>query len=186
MMHPAQERWRRYAADEMDDAERLELDDHLAGCEACLLTYMEAAGGIAEWDAERADRLTEAVMTAVAGRTHGGTRLDTDWASGIGAGPGWSHKEDAEAADRAQNEEAGRGRGRRIAWDARRKRTLLHYAIAVCIMLLMMSTGVFDRLAAQPEQWKAGRQQEQGGSLSDTLMAKTSMVLDKVLDGERP
>ncbi|MFC4100361.1 zf-HC2 domain-containing protein [Paenibacillus xanthanilyticus] len=186
MMHPARERWERYAAGALQGSECLELEHHLAGCEACLLAYMEAVGGMAAMDPKRADDVTDRVMLAVAAIAEGASRSQTMGTAAAGARSALPDTDGAQAANDAELDKASGGRSRRIVWDAGRKRTLIHYAIAVCVMLLMMSTGVFDRLAAQPEQWKAERQQEQGGSLSDALMAKTSLVIDKVLDSERP
>ncbi|TYP75713.1 zf-HC2 domain-containing protein [Paenibacillus methanolicus] len=186
MMHPARERWERFAAGALQGGECIELEHHLARCEACLHAYMEAVEGMAALEADRADHLTDTVMWAVAAMAEEASRSETNGMAEAGARSGLSGPDNARAANDAQSGKARDGRRGRIAWDAGRKRALVHYAIAVCVMLLMMSAGVFDRLAAQPEQWKAERQQEQGGSLSDALMAKTSLVIDKVLDSERP
>lgn len=185
MIHPAQDRWRRYAAGELDGRDREELEAHLAACDTCLLLYMQAAGGAAELEAARADGLTDHVMNAIAACTDDAWQAGAAEAAEAGHGSELPSANALQAADEKKGGRASGARRRRKTWDARRKRTLLHYAIAVCIMLLMMSTGVFDRLAEQPEQWKAERRQEHGGSLSDALMAKTSLVLDKVLDSPR-
>ncbi|MBC8079923.1 MAG: hypothetical protein H7X86_06235 [Gorillibacterium sp.] len=59
-------------------------------------------------------------------------------------------------------------------------RTIVHYAAAAAVTIIMMSSGVFSEVPKQLERLEASQPWKQGDSLSDQLMKKTSTFLDSI------
>ncbi|REE84470.1 putative zinc finger protein [Paenibacillus taihuensis] len=155
---------RNYAEDRLQEQERQEVEAHLAECEPCLLRYMDVlseAPQIERLSGQAADAITKRVMEQV--RTLGQTAA---------AMPEVQSPPQQDADKAVQR----RKKGSRDS----RKQALVHYLIAVCVMLLLMSAGVFQRLADQPEHWEA-QQLSKRESVTTSIMERTSAVIDSIV-----
>lgn len=59
------------------------------------------------------------------------------------------------------------------------RRTIVHYAAAAAITIVMMSVGLFQEMPRHLERWETDSRQ-QSHSLSDRLMDRTSTFLDSL------
>ncbi|MBB3110506.1 hypothetical protein FHS18_002573 [Paenibacillus phyllosphaerae] len=179
MNHPVRTQWQLYAADLLAEAEREQLEHHLAMCESCLLDYMEVLEKIddpaVQLHEDRALALTDEVMAAIAGLGIGAVGKETPAQVITGIETSASAGEAGDDLVR---------RKQRSAAEAGRRR-LLHYVIAVCFMLLMMSAGVFDRLADGPAHWEKERVEKPRESLTESIMARTSVVINSLVEKPR-
>ncbi|MCQ6561880.1 hypothetical protein [Paenibacillus mendelii] len=158
MKHPAGSMWKAFADDMLSDQDREWAYDHLAECDECLAVYIELMARLDTAEAltpQQADVLTDQVM---------------EWVSEL-----------PPLESQASSKESGSTR--RIARSgSNRRQTALHYVIAVCCMLLLISTGVFDRLANQPNQWRAEREEPERASLTTAIMEKTTSVIGALVE----
>ncbi|SDX28145.1 anti-sigma factor [Paenibacillus sp. CF384] len=156
MMHHDEAYWRRYAEDTLTVEERLEAEDHLADCSSCLELYMELLVGVEEiesLDSEAAEAVTGRIMAAIAA------------------------VEQVQTPPPPKVDIVRRSPVKRSS----RKQTMIHYLIAVCVMLVLMSTGVFQRIAEQPQQWEE-HQINKKESVSVSIMERTAAVIEAMVE----
>ncbi|WP_219834410.1 anti-sigma factor [Paenibacillus sp. R14(2021)] len=160
MKHRTAEEWLAYIADELREEERVEAEKHLKSCDACLALYMDVltvdAPRVERLHVDRAAAITDQVMDTV--RSHA-----LNWR--VTTSPPNPPPPSGEAVNR-----------RAPAKRSKRKETMIHYLIAVFVMLLLMSTGVFQRLATHPHELEAqlGSKTE---SVSTSIMTRTTAVI---------
>lgn len=82
----------------------------------------------------------------------------------------------ADVMDRIAEETAKSKEAFRERWY---RRSIVHYAAAAAITILMMSAGLFQEMPRQLERWEADSRQ-QSHSLSNRLMDRTSHFLDSL------
>ncbi|MFD0714948.1 hypothetical protein [Paenibacillus sp. GCM10027626] len=166
MKHPTSATWHDYVQDRLTTQECEQIEQHLAVCDLCMERYMKGASELQPLErlsAEQSGRLTDAVMSKVA------------------ALPPYAVKQQKRRRKKPVRRAVQRQSGSR-------RQMMVHYVIAVCFMLLLMSAGVFEHLAALTDQWRTeqyGRQHEDGRQrirVTDTIMEKTTSVIGAMLD----
>ncbi|RAP73945.1 hypothetical protein [Paenibacillus montanisoli] len=166
MNHRDERFWRMYAQGMLGETERLEAEEHLAACGGCLERYMELLMGVEEIEplgGDAADAVTARVMAAIA-------ELEP---FEMAAGP----NEDGQMSPPTDNAAARRKPVKRSS----RKQTMIHYLIAVSVMLVLMSTGVFQRIAEQPQHWEE-HQVSKRESVTTSIMERTAAVIDAIVE----
>ncbi|MBP3966908.1 zf-HC2 domain-containing protein [Paenibacillus lignilyticus] len=156
MKHQDEVYWRRYAEDMLPEEERVEAEEHLSVCGSCLELYMELLISVDEvesLDSVSAEAVTERIMAAIAA-------VDED-----------------QAPPPPKVDTVRRNPIKRSS----RKQTMIHYVIAVCVMLVLMSTGVFQRIAEQPQQWEE-HQISKKESVSVSIMERTAAVIEAMVE----
>ncbi|WP_308636654.1 anti-sigma factor [Paenibacillus silvisoli] len=161
MKHRDERFWRGYAQGTIGEPERLEAEEHLAACGDCLELYMGLLMDVEEIEplgSDAAEAVTARVMSAIA-------ELEPIvWDEGSQVPP--------PSAETARRLPAKRNS---------RKQTMIHYLIAVCIMLVLMSAGVFQRITEQPLQWEE-HQTSKRESVSTSIMERTAAVIDAIVE----
>ncbi|AZN38535.1 anti-sigma factor [Paenibacillus albus] len=177
MNHRDEANLRDYAEDRLQEQERLETEAHLAECELCLMRYMDLLAN-EDVDGIQVERLSDQAADDI-------TRLVMEQVRALE--PALATMPAAELAVVAQvqspptnNAEEPIQRRKKVSRGSR-KQTLIHYLIAVCIMLLLMSAGVFQRLVDQPEHWEA-QQLSKREPVTTSIMERTSAVIDAIVE----
>lgn len=170
MNHPGIEDWISYIRGELSPEDRDVWEAHLERCEACLALYIEAmercAPSLPELPDEShfVDRLMEQ-FDAISDRN----------ASTEAVVPPANVRPGPAAALRSTERLSRRTRLYR--------HPLFHYGLAAVITMILMSAGLFESVADTMGHWEKSRREavaEGVKPMSDTLMEKTSAVLDSI------
>ncbi|WP_127533472.1 anti-sigma factor [Paenibacillus kobensis] len=148
MTHRDEQQWRAYLLDEMTDSEREQAEEHLYGCDICLARWEHVLSSLDEavfplMNRLRADSVTNAVMEAVVEVPvySCGANEAKPTGSATGHGQGGTKPDEGRPGEYER-------RLKSRARDGERRRAFLHYAIAVCVTLLLMSTGLWKAIDA--------------------------------------
>lgn len=180
------EEWRAYRDGKLDADRRDELEAHLYGCDECLQRLMSeieaepfaAEAGIAPARVQPdSPGFAERVMLAIA-QANPAAQAQPD----AGAG---SAEQAASAAAAAQPPAVGNASATRRRPHKRRlsprRRTMVQYAIAAAITVLLMASGVFRHIGERIDPFDtAANPERQEESLSERLLVKTTAVLDNI------
>ncbi|EFM09030.1 hypothetical protein PaecuDRAFT_4033 [Paenibacillus curdlanolyticus YK9] len=195
-MHWSMQQWKDYFQGALTDMEREQAEAHLYECDACLERWMAAMAEAQQvmpmpsLSEETAIALTDEIMAGVAELP--------DY--GQAAGYLTSEYEQQDAKDglfttTSITKLAGQAKSRRGSESQRyrrdRRRTMVHYAAAVCITFALMSTGVLKGVHAQPpspptmeEAAVSGAEGLEAGKASyvERVMKRTVGLLDEWTD----
>jgi hypothetical protein len=153
MKHFDRDVWVDYMADTLSEEQRALLEDHLYQCDKCMAEYMEALGqevvpSVGPHDAFQFD---EKVMSAIALE-----RMVPD-----------TNEQPHEVV------QAQKASPRRTVYH----HPLFHYAVAASITLLLMSTGFFQLITDQTEEWRSFVHTGERPSVSEHLTDRTTEAL---------
>ncbi|MBO9604755.1 MAG: zf-HC2 domain-containing protein [Paenibacillaceae bacterium] len=167
---PAEE-WRAYRDGKLEAERRDELEEHLYGCDECLQRFMS------ELETEPAPETGHEPARA---QPIGAGFADRVMSAIAQASPA------EQAAGAAATTAAHPPRHRPYNPAARRpvsplRRTLVQYAIAAAITILLMASGVFRHIGERVDQFdSAAKSDRQEESFSERLLVKTTAVLDNI------
>ncbi|SEN64190.1 anti-sigma factor [Paenibacillus sp. OV219] len=165
-----------YAEDRLPELKRLETEAHLAECETCLSRYMDLLTS-ADEDADglqvQVEHLSEQAADTI-------TKRVMEQVRALEPALVMQAAELAAVHSPPQNHAGETVQRRKKVSRGSRRQTLIHYLIAVCVMLLLMSAGVFQRLADQPEHWEA-QQLSKREPVTTSIMERTSAVIDSFI-----
>jgi len=175
MNHPSKDIWSAYVNNRLDTVERQQAEVHMYECDECLARYLEAVDESQEWEAmtsEQEQALTLRVMEHI-GNLPEEVRLPLGETVKVQDGLPAVHKGKKR---KSHNSRTRWSNGRYI------RQTLWNCVIAVCFMLLLMSAGVFERIAAQPAQWQSELGERKAHSMTESIMAKTASFIEALVD----
>jgi anti-sigma factor RsiW len=152
MKHVDRGGWVDYVADTLSDERRAALEEHLYQCDDCMASYMEALGQevVPSAGPKDASLFDEKVMSAIALE-----RIEPD-----------TNK----LHEVVQLQKAS---PRRTLFH----HPLFHYAVAASITLLLMSTGFFQFITDQTEEWRSSVHTGARPSVSEHLTDRTTEAL---------
>jgi len=176
MNHPSKEIWSAYVNNRLDTVKSQQAEAHLYECDDCLAHYLEAVNESIEWEpmtSEQEKALTSRVMEHIG-------NLPEE----VLLPPGKMVKVRDDLAAVQKGKRRKRHNVLRTRWRNGRyvRQTLWNCVIAVCFMLLLMSAGVFERIAAQPTQWQSELGERKVHSMTESIMAKTASFIEALVD----
>jgi|GEM_PF-722177 len=172
MTHRDERQWLAYILDELTDQERELAEAHLYHCDICLarweqaLSSLEGTAALPSLGLSRADRMTDSIMEAVAQAPMYRKRDAAARPIGLKAAYGQAHKRKNEGGPGEANRRTKGERGER-------RRAFVHYAIAVCVTLMLMSTGLWKAIDAGAPS-SVARQEHQSNGTAQRQAAATS------------
>jgi len=176
MNHPSKDIWSAYVSNRLDIVKSQQIEVHLYECDECMALYLEAVNESEEWkpmSSEQEQALTLRVMEHIGNLPEevqlplGGTTKAKDEMPSV-------HKDKRRKSRSSLR--TRRSNSRYI------RQTIWNCVIAVCFMLLLMSAGVFERIAAQPSQWQSELGERKVHSMTESIMAKTASFIEAIVD----
>ncbi|WP_068777828.1 hypothetical protein [Paenibacillus sp. FJAT-26967] len=169
--HVQRKEWLRYITGELTDGrQRNLLETHLYDCDVCLEIYTECIEAMATAlplpDQPDADSLTDRVLHQIAEIRAGEEREETT---------------PPVIVDTAEENDKRSKSSRRIQKQkvrSPRRLAFIHYSIAAAATLLLMTTGIFDKMKDDVAGIRAEAQKTQHAPVSEKIMEQTFTFFD--------